>query len=68
MNDLTAFVREHRSLTAAFLLTNLFAAFLLVGHGAVRLAVALLGFSLSFVWFLVFSALSLWRSYERSRS
>jgi hypothetical protein len=67
MNDLTAFAREHRPLTACFVAYNAFAVLLLTGHGVARTLVYLTAFSLSFIWFVVFCALSLLRSYERLR-
>jgi hypothetical protein len=67
MNDLTSFIREHRPLTAAFLSYNAFAALILTGHGPIRTAILLTAFMLAFIWFMVFCALSLLDSYERSK-
>jgi hypothetical protein len=67
MNDLTAFVREHRPLTACLILMVVFGVLALTVNGLFQLALNLLVFMLSFIWLVVFCTLSLLDSYERSQ-
>lgn len=67
MNDFIAFLQEHKPLTAAYALVNVFALLILTGRGFTRTLVFGTAFTLAYIWFLALAAISLLNSHERSK-
>jgi hypothetical protein len=67
INDLLDFCREHRALTACFIVMLLFAYLSLTVNGLASFAY-LLVFVMAFIWFVTLCCLSLWSNYETSKA